>query len=183
MPKPKLPQNPVDTPLPDVLAFMQLLWAVVHGAETRSRRMSTEVGVTERQRLVLRIVGLFPESSAGDLAAILHVHPSTLTGLIQRLIAQRLLVRREAAQDRRRVTLTLTAAGARINAIHEGTVEAAIGAALRGVSHRQREATRKVLRRIAGQLDATPPIEMTTPIRRHAARSPGSGGGRPRRRM
>lgn len=66
------------TRLPDVLQFMQLLWAVVHGLERTSKRMILDVGVTGPQRLVLRVVGLYPGVSAGELATILHVHPSTL---------------------------------------------------------------------------------------------------------
>ncbi|MGH9409800.1 MAG: MarR family winged helix-turn-helix transcriptional regulator, partial [Vicinamibacterales bacterium] len=77
--------------LPPVLRFMQVLWAVVHGIERASKRMGGEIGITGPQRLVLRIVGLSPGVSAGALAATLHVHPSTLTGVVQRLEAQRLL--------------------------------------------------------------------------------------------
>src|SRR5688500_18674592 len=88
--------------LPDVLQFMQLLWAVVHGIESTSKRMAGEIGVTGPQRLVLRVVGLFPGISAGDLATELHVHPSTLTGVIQRLVEQRLLARTHDPGDRRR---------------------------------------------------------------------------------
>lgn len=58
-------------PLPDVLQFMRLLWAVVHGVEKTSKRVSAELGVTGPQRLVLRVVGLSPGLSAGDVAAIL----------------------------------------------------------------------------------------------------------------
>lgn len=140
-------------PLPDVLAFMQLLWAVVHGVESRSKRMRSEIGVTGRQRLVLRIVGLFPELSAGDLAAVLHVHPSTLTGLLRRLTAQGLLRRTEDIRDRRRVMLSLTSRGTRVNTIRERTVEAAVGAALRGVTPSQRAATRQVLLSVAQHLN------------------------------
>src|ERR687890_2367311 len=91
-----------DLQLPDVLEFMQLLWAVVHGLEKTSKKMNEAIGVTGPQRLVLRVVGLFPGLSAGDLAAILHVHPSTLTGVLQRLVAQRWLKRVGDCQDRRR---------------------------------------------------------------------------------
>jgi DNA-binding MarR family transcriptional regulator len=153
MPRPISSRTPsAAVVLPDVLAFMQLLWAVVHGVESRSKRMSSKIGVTGRQRLVLRIVGLFPRLFAGDLAAVLHVHPSTLTGLLQRLIAQGMLRRVVDERDRRRVLLSLTTRGSRINTIRAQTVEAAIGAALRGVSARQRAATRDVLLRIAEQL-------------------------------
>lgn len=77
------------TDRPEVLQFMQLLWAVVHGLQRTSKRMAGEIGVTGPQRLVLRVVGLLPRLSAGDLATVLRVHPSTLTRVLQRLVAQR----------------------------------------------------------------------------------------------
>jgi DNA-binding MarR family transcriptional regulator len=145
------------TDLPDVLRFMQLLWAVVHGLEKASKRMAGEIGVTGPQRLALRVVGLFPGVSAGDLAAILHVHPSTLTGVLQRLTAQRLLRRVEDPRDRRRAVLRLTARGARVNAASRGTVEAAVATALKDVSARDRTATRRVLRLLANRLEPPAP--------------------------
>ena len=135
--------------LPDVLQFMQLLWAVVHGVGRTSKRMTIDVGVTGPQRLVLRVVGLFPGMSAGDLAVVLHVHPSTLTGVLQRLVAQRLLRRVDDPRDRRRAMLRLTPRGARVNAITQGTIEAAVGTALDGVTVRDRAAARRVLERLA----------------------------------
>jgi hypothetical protein len=87
------PHLPADTPvpreLPDVLQFMQLLWAIVHALQKTSKRMSAELGVTGPQRLVLRVVGLSPGISAGRLAAVLRLHPSALTGILQRLLNQR----------------------------------------------------------------------------------------------
>ena len=139
--------------LPDVLQFMQLLWAVVHGLETISKRMAGDLGVTGPQRLALRVISLFPGVSAGDLAAILHVHPSTLTGVLQRLAAQRWVVRVGDPRDRRRATLRLTVRGARVNATRRGTVESAVAKALEDVSARDRAATRRVLQRLARQLE------------------------------
>lgn len=143
--------------LPVALQFMQLLWAVAHGLETTSKRMKRGIGVTGPQRLVLRVVGLAPGLSAGQLAAVLHVHPSTLTGIIQRLAAQRLITRRRAAGDRRRAVLRLTPKGAVVNAADHGTVEAAIGTALSGATARDRAAARRVLERLARQLSAGAP--------------------------
>src|ERR1051325_8276846 len=97
--------------LPAVLQFMQLFWAIAHGLETTSKRMNVAIGVTGPQRLVLRVVGLFPGISAKELATILHIHPSTLTGILKRLVAQRLLLRVEAKRDRRRAVLRLSAEG------------------------------------------------------------------------
>jgi DNA-binding MarR family transcriptional regulator len=139
--------------LPDVLQFMQLLWAVVHGLERTSKRMAGEIGVTGPQRLVLRVVGLLPGVSAGDLAAVLHVHPSTLTGVVQRLAAQRLLTRAHDPRDRRRAILSLTTRGARANGATRGTVEEAIAEALEGIGERDRLASKRVLTRLAAQLE------------------------------
>jgi DNA-binding MarR family transcriptional regulator len=142
--------RPIDrfADLPDVLQFMQLLWAVVHGIEKTSKRMIDTVGVTGPQRLVLRVIGLFPNVSAGDLAAVLHVHPSTLTGVLRRLIARRLLRRGHDPRDRRRAVLRLTAGGSRIDGATEGTIEAAVVKALQGVTAQDRAATGRVLERL-----------------------------------
>ena len=140
-------------PLPNTLQFMRLLWEVAHGLERASKRMTVEIGVTGPQRLVLRIVGLFPGISAGDLALILRKHPSTVTGVLQRLAAQHLLERRDDPSDRRRAVLRLTAKGARVNAVRSGTVEAAISSVLSGVAARDQVVVRRVLTRLAERLE------------------------------
>ena len=142
-----------ETELPEILRFMQLLWAVVHGLQKASKRMGAEVGVTGPQRLVLRVVGLYPGASAGTLARILHVHPSTLTGILRRLVDQGLLSRASHADDRRRSLLRLTARGARINRPSVGIVETAIAAALRGLDSRDAAGAERALTAIAARLD------------------------------
>src|SRR2546421_7190843 len=57
--------------------------------------------LTGPQRLVMRIVGRFPGIAAGRVAQILHVHPSTLTGILKRLEARGLLQRRARSEERR----------------------------------------------------------------------------------
>ena len=141
--------EPAATALPDVLRFMQVLWRVVHGLEQASKRMATTHGVTGPQRLVLRLVGLQPGISAGGLAAILHVHPSTLTGVLRRLQAQGMLTRRSDPGDRRRAVIKLTAKGRRVNDVRRGTVEASVDHALRGIPARDRACARRALAAIA----------------------------------
>jgi DNA-binding MarR family transcriptional regulator len=131
---------------------MKLLWAVAHGLERTSKRMRGDIGVTGPQRLVLRVVGLYPGLSAGDVAATLHVHPSTLTGVIRRLVTQRLLIRTHDPRDRRRAVLRLSERGSRANAMRRGTVESAVAKALGSVSERDRAATRRVLEHLARHL-------------------------------
>ena len=138
--------------LPEVLQFMQLLWTVVHGVDLRSKKMMSEIGITGPQRLVLRVVGLSPGVSAGELASILRVHPSTLTGVLRRLASQGLLNRVGDPRDRRRAILRLTTRGVRANAVRRGTVERAIATALQGVSAHDQAAAKRVLERLARYL-------------------------------
>jgi MarR family transcriptional regulator, organic hydroperoxide resistance regulator len=131
---------------------MRLLWGFAHALDRTSKRMNQELGVTGPQRLVLRVVGLFPGLSAGELAHILHVHPSTLTGVLQRLTEQRLLQRTTAESDRRRAQLRLTSRGARINHVTNGTVEAAVGRALKRSSARERAAAQRLFATLTAAL-------------------------------
>jgi DNA-binding MarR family transcriptional regulator len=143
---------PKARPLGGVLEFMQQLWAVSHGLDAVSKRMNRELGVTGPQRLVIRLVGCFPGISAGDLAGLMHAHPSTLTGVLRRLERRRLLVRTSDPSDARRLLFTLTARGRAIDRIRARTVEAAVAAALASASSREVMAASKLLRRLVERL-------------------------------
>jgi DNA-binding MarR family transcriptional regulator len=139
--------------------------------------MTSELGVTGPQRLVLRVAGLYPGLSAGNLASILHVHPSTLTGVLQRLVAQRLLVRQDDPRDRRRAILRLTSRGGLVNALRQNTVESAVADALKQASTRDRAATRRVLERLAAHLQPSDDRKPSRSTVRHATpRRKGSQG-------
>jgi DNA-binding MarR family transcriptional regulator len=92
--------------------------------------------------------------SAGELASVLHVHPSTLTGVLRRLVGQRMLVRVTHPGDRRRAVLRLAPKGVRVNAKRGGTVESAVAAALDTVPPGERQAARRLLERLADHLGA-----------------------------
>ena len=79
--------------LGETLLFMQRLWDLVHALEVRSRRMAKVLGVTGPQRLVIRVLGRAPASTASGIAGILGLHPSTLTGVLKRLEEQGMIGR------------------------------------------------------------------------------------------
>jgi DNA-binding MarR family transcriptional regulator len=131
---------------------MQLLWAVAHGLESTSKHMLSSVGVTGPQRLVLRLIGQYEELSPGDLAEILHVHPSSLTGMLRRLERGGWLRRRRHPEDGRRAVLTLTSRGRTLSESQTGTVESKVRSTLRKVSPAKASAAREVLKTLAKQL-------------------------------
>jgi DNA-binding MarR family transcriptional regulator len=109
-----------------VLEFMKQLWALDHGLQSVSKRMEARFGITGPQRLVVRIVGRFPGISAGALAEVLHVHPSTLTGVLRRLENRGMLLRSADARDARRALFGLTPRGRKMDTLRTGTVEQAV---------------------------------------------------------
>jgi DNA-binding MarR family transcriptional regulator len=139
-------------PLGDALMFMQVLWAVAHGLESASKRMHGELGITGPQRLVLRIIGHHGRLSAGELAEVLHIHPSSLTGMIRRLEEAEMIRRESDPFDRRRALLELTRRGIRLNEQREGTIEAKVEAALNRLPRERVATTKAVLSAIAGAL-------------------------------
>ena len=139
--------------LGQVLEFMRLLWAVDHGLEATSKHMETTLAITGPQRLTVRIVGRFPGISAGELADILLVHPSTLTGVLRRLEERGVITRRPDPGDARRAVLGLTGKGKKIDRVRSGTVEAAVQSALSRVTRQKVQAAAEVLRAIAAELD------------------------------
>jgi DNA-binding MarR family transcriptional regulator len=136
-----------------VLEFMRLLWAVDHALQSTSKWMEVQLGVTGPQRLVIRMIGCFPGISAGALASLLHVHPSTLTGVLRRLTDRGAIRRTADPHDSRRALFSLTTRGLRIDRLRSGTVEAAITRALGRASARNLAAARGMLTRVALELD------------------------------
>jgi DNA-binding MarR family transcriptional regulator len=141
-------------PLDPVLDFMRLLWAIEHRLERTSKRMAIRVGVTGPQRFVLRIVDRFPGISAGELAHIVELHPSTLTGILRRLQQKGLLVREVDARDSRRALFRIRDRARGLTTTAAGTVEAAVRHVLRVLPGPRVDHARAVLAALASALDA-----------------------------
>jgi DNA-binding MarR family transcriptional regulator len=139
--------------LDPVLDFMRLLWGVEHGLQSASKRMETAIGITGPQRLVLRVVARCPGISAGELADVLRLHPSTVTGILQRLVHKRLLARTIDRDDSRRVRLHVRPAATPFTRRSRDTVEAAVARALSGLPARQVATTRRALLAVISALE------------------------------
>ncbi|HSR95635.1 MAG TPA: MarR family transcriptional regulator [Kofleriaceae bacterium] len=114
----------------ETLQFMKRMWDLAHALDVRSKRMARSLGVTGPQRLVIRVLGRAPESTASDISQTLGIHPSTLTGVLRRLELQGAIERRADDVDRRRLRFRLTRKGVAIDRERKGTVEAAVRRAL-----------------------------------------------------
>ncbi len=122
--------------------------------QRRSKWLAGRRGVTGPQRLALRIIGHMPHVSAGLLATTLKLHPSTLTGVLQRLERRGFLTRRVDGSDRRRVHLDLTDRGRAATRPLRGSVEDAVTQVLGREDPREVRATADLLRSLVRELEA-----------------------------
>lgn len=131
------------------LEMLQAIWALAHGLQVRSRRMSREVGVTGPQRLVIRLVATGQATSPSALADRLVLHKSTVTGILARLERRRLVTRTRHSSDARRVTLVVTPAGERLARLNAGTIEAVVDQAIDSVGPAELESARLFMTTLA----------------------------------
>ena len=144
-----------EIPLDDVLRFMRLIWAIDHELERVSKRMEGRLGLTIPQRLSLLLIGRNPGILASELAAVLHLHRGTLSGVVRRLQAAGYITRTVDASDARRAGLALTPEGQRVNRRRAGTFEEAVRRVLAATLPSERAAAEQVLTRLGGELRVT----------------------------
>ncbi|MGA7990727.1 MAG: MarR family transcriptional regulator [Thermoanaerobaculia bacterium] len=145
---------------------MRLIWALDHGLQSRSKRMHASLGLTGPQRVALRVLGRRPGITAGALAEILRVHPSTLTGVLHRLEDRGLVKRTRDPHDGRRVRLALTPRGRALDVPSGGTVEAVVQRVLAGVPKARLRPAADVLAAVAAAL-----LEKSAPARERRSRA------------
>ena len=138
-----------------VLRFMRTIWAIDHELERVSKRMENSHGVTVAQRMTLLLIGRDPDASAAGLAALMHMHAGTMSGILKRLEAGGFIARRSHEGDARRHALTLTAKGAAVNRQRRGTFEDTVRELLKSHSAAEVAAAERVLGGLALRLRET----------------------------
>lgn len=103
MPQPK--------PSPMIQACMQSLRRIVKALEDYSRSVERKFDLTGPQLWALWELGRKGPLSLKLLSAHMHLDPSTVVGVIDRLVAKDLVERKPDPLDRRRISLCPTAKG------------------------------------------------------------------------
>ena len=139
--------------LDPVLEFLRTIWALNHALERTSVRMETALGITAQQRFVIRLIGRLPGVTPGALAELLHVDRGSITAVLKRLEARALIRRTPDPEDRRRVSLALTARGRKLNVPSCISVEHAVELALAQSPASDVAAVRRLAHRLIAALD------------------------------
>ena len=101
-------------PIPDqgdIAPVFNTLRRLVHSMHAASRETERRLGVTGAQLFVLTQLRTTPSLSINALAERTMTHQSTVSVVVRRLVRRKLVKKVRAADDGRRVELTLTPAG------------------------------------------------------------------------
>jgi DNA-binding MarR family transcriptional regulator len=95
----------------EVAPVFNSLRRLVHTMHTSSSETERRLGLTGAQLFVLTQLSATPSLSINALAERTMTHQSTVSVVVRRLVRRKLVKKVRAADDVRRVVLTLTAAG------------------------------------------------------------------------
>jgi len=84
---------------------------IIRATDLYSRRLSRESGLTAPQLLILQAISTHGEITMGDIAAEVSLSQATVTTILDRLEARKLVVRERGSTDKRRVYAHMTNAG------------------------------------------------------------------------
>lgn len=154
-----------ELPLSAALEFLQKLWQLNHALEKLSSQMEKRIGVTAPQRMIIRCIGKYPGMAPSQLAAVLHLDPGTISATLSRLEDKGFVVRKRDKEDKRRVSLGLTAKGKKLDRPVPGTVEHGMERLLAGARPADIAATRKLLDQLTGVLQEELSGRRTKPSR------------------
>jgi DNA-binding MarR family transcriptional regulator len=144
---------------------------IVRALRSTSTEAEKRVGITGAQLYVLQQLTAHPGASLSELAALTFTDLSSVSVVVSRLVARRLVSRRAAQADRRRVELTPTAKGRALLTRAPRTAQTRLFAALGSVPTRDLGAAARALEAVARALDGAggpPPMFFEPPSRKRS---------------
>ena len=95
----------------EISETVQSLRRIVKTIQDYSQQVSSEFGITGPQLWALKTISEHDTLPLGQLSKKMHLHPSTVTGVVDRLENKGYVARGRDTADRRIVTVSLTASG------------------------------------------------------------------------
>lgn len=119
-----------------VLLIMDSLRTLVRALSLDARNTESEIGITGAQRFVLQTLKSHTELSINQLAELTHTHQSTVSTVVNKLVAKGLVMRREGL-DRRFKILTITSEGRKKLHRKRKTIQDRLIESLQGLTPRE----------------------------------------------
>lgn len=131
---------------------MDALRLIVQALRLSARAAEKQLGISGAQLFVLQRLAEHGPQSIGDLAERTFTHQSSVSVLVSRLVARRLVVRHTAKQDRRRSEVGLTAGGRALIRRAPAAAQARMIEALRRLRPSECRELARALARLVGEM-------------------------------
>lgn len=146
------------------LEILRSLRRVIRQTEIHSRWLASHHQITGPQLVCLLALAESGVATGSELAKSIHLSPSTVVGIIDRLEEKGLVLRRRSTNDRRRVKIEITAAGRELTDKAPSPLQQRLHRALLELPELEQATIALSLERIvsfmeAEELDAAPLIE------------------------
>lgn len=132
---------------------LRSLRRITRAIDLHSRQLSTTYGLTVPQLVCLRVIGARGPMNPSQLATEVSLSQATITGILDRLTARKLVSRERSSADRRVVTVRITEAGHLLVQSAPSPLQDRFLARLSELSQDERETIRLTLAKIVRMMD------------------------------
>jgi DNA-binding MarR family transcriptional regulator len=152
---------------------LRSLRRIIRAVDLYSRKLISEHGLSGPQLLCLRQLDARGPLPTGRLADAMSLSAATVCGILDRLEARGLVTRERQADDKRRVLVALTAAGAKLVAQAPSSLQDSFVFKLRALPLGEQAQVNRTLKKLvsmmsAEDLDAAPMLLAGDPVARTA---------------
>ena len=152
------------------LRILNAIRQIIRAVDIDSRNLAAQHHVTGPQLMCLMAVVENGSITSTDVAGRVHLDPSTLVGVLDRLEKKGLIRRERSHEDRREIHLTATEAGRKLAARTPYPMQHALGEKLKSISASEHEQIARCMERLvsligADKLDGGPMLEITSVAR------------------
>jgi DNA-binding MarR family transcriptional regulator len=126
---------------------------IIHAFDVYSRRLSQQQGITATQLVCLLAVIERDGITAREIAQRIHLGPSTLVGVLDRLEAKGLIERRRDTRDRRKVLISATQLGGQFAISAPSPLEEHLNVALSRLPERKQAKIAAALKQVGEMVE------------------------------
>jgi DNA-binding MarR family transcriptional regulator len=154
--------------------ILDALRAIVRELRMASASSEKQFGLSAAQLFVLHVLRDGRTCSLNDLADWTETDQSSVSVVVRKLVQKQLVLKRTCDEDRRRLEITLSAAGRKLAEAAPQPVQERLMARMSALSPEERDQLSKLLERLALQDQETPPMFFEEPkAKPRAARNRG----------
>jgi DNA-binding MarR family transcriptional regulator len=138
------------------LQVLQSLRQIIHAVDVYSRKLRTQYRITAPQLVCLNAICQNGSLTTTHIAERVHLSPSTVVGILDRLERQELIQRARDTRDRRVVNVTATGKGRRLVEHAPSLLQDRLADALQSLPDLEQATIALSLRRIADLMEVSP---------------------------